>query len=121
MKNLIALSILAFGPTAQADAFKPGSPISSDLQNKIVAEVQAKCGSWVANNLSEIETKVESVAIDQGQVDFFYETTFVSSYLFDGTHPSKTYVTVKSEDLFIHNPVGAGLRVVSVESEACNN
>ncbi len=117
------LSLLLLPVAAQANTietvFKKDSPIGSDLQRRILAEVSAKCSrGLVRNGMTEEYTKVSEVIIDQGVHDFLYTTTFRTTYYFDGMHPTFAFIEVESAEYMISNPGVDRLEIKSIKADA---
>lgn len=125
MKKIFLLLGLFLSMQAQANnsdsVFKKDSELPRNLQERVLAAVQSKCANLIMNyGLSEIATEVRIERIDQGVIDRFYTTTFFSRYLFDGTHPTTTYITVESAEYSFSN--GDNLEVTNISSpDGCNN
>lgn len=120
MKSFILAMGFLFTVTSQANtiesAFKSDSVVPKELQVRILESVTTQCGELVTQyGLSEIITKVREDKVDQGMVDYFYETTFKSRYYPDGMHPGSTYLTVESAKYDIDN--GDNLAILNVLCE----
>jgi len=76
----------------------------------ILEKLNQSCASAVVENgLTELRTEVRSVKIDQGQIDYFFETTFLSLH-----HGEQSEIVVQSADLAINNPIDARYQVFSI-------
>lgn len=119
MKKLIVIAGLMLSIAAQAysnnPVFKSDTVLPSELQERILNYVEARCVGVDVMSLVELDTQVRDEYIDQGQVDAYFTTTFSVV----GNESAR--IVVKSAEYSFSN--GDNLEVSSAESSDfyCNN
>ncbi|MGZ5278994.1 MAG: hypothetical protein ACXWC9_03580 [Pseudobdellovibrionaceae bacterium] len=114
MKQTVAAFILLFSLISQANTvestFKIDSPIPQDLKVMILDKLSKTCSNAVVENgLTEVQTEVSKVKIDQGQIDYYFTTTFTAVH-----EAGQFEIVVQSADLAIYNPIDARYQVLSI-------
>jgi len=114
MRQTVAAFILLFSLISQANTvestFKIDSPIPQDLKVMILEKLTQTCASAVVENgLTEVQTEVNTVKIDQGQIDYYFTTTFKAVH-----ELGQSEIVVQSADLAINNPIDARYQVISI-------
>ncbi|WPU63197.1 hypothetical protein [Peredibacter starrii] len=123
MKKFIALFALSLSVSALANTidftFKKDSPISVELQQRLLKVLKERCPEMVQPyGLREVTTAVRIDRVDQGIIDRYYTTTFSARWYFDGYHPSTSYIEVESVEYSFQN--GDNLAVLKIDGDRCN-
>lgn len=112
---LLLVSSLTQANTVES-TFRPDSSLPLELRENILHAIKSECGNLItAYGLREITTEVRIERVDQGVLDYYYETTFSSRYYFDRMHPTHTTITVASAKYAVTN--GDPFVVSRVESQ----
>jgi hypothetical protein len=115
---LAFLSIVtSFANTAESVYLKD-SVLPQSLRHRVLDQIKIRCPDIsVELGLKEISTRVHYEKIDQGVLDYFYTTTFLANYRFDGIHLSFAYITVESAEYEISNPTVDRLQILQIRSD----
>ena len=117
---LIAVSmIVSLSALASDTTFRSDTKLPLELQKLIDQSIAKQCSS--SSYANETSTLEETKHVDQGIVDTFYTSTFLTTWYFDGQHPVGTYITVKSVEWAVSNPLVEKYQVleVSADSDVC--
>ncbi|MBY0516357.1 MAG: hypothetical protein K2P81_05585 [Bacteriovoracaceae bacterium] len=114
MKMILA-SILFSLSVHASSVFKSDTRLPLELQNKVLQAVYT-CGDYTRSwSLQEENTSVSEIRVDQGVIDYRFETIFSVNYYFDGTHPMTKKIGVVSMEWDIDNPAAEKWTVESLD------
>ena len=94
------------------DSFLKKTIVPEALQDELILASFQKFGC--VDSLYEIKTTKNEIRIDQGLIDTYYTSVFEARFIFDGQHPTSTYITVESFESSFSN--GKNTIVLDVQS-----